>query len=107
MGSTKANIDRWRGQFREVARGQDTVTEIAEGVKGTVSLLDISGNYWGQMPGGPADPHGGAAAEATRMLAAVVESPAGTYYVKAMGPPGTMGKWEKSVRDFILDSAKR
>jgi len=103
MGGAEANIQRWRGQFAEVAGGKDSLEEIAAGEKGKVHLLDVTGKYSGGM--GP-----GAAAEAgaeSRMIAAVLEIPAGTCYVKAIGPPATMGKWERSIRDFILESAKR
>jgi hypothetical protein len=106
MGSTRANIDRWRGQFSVVEQGRDALEEIAEGVKGKVTLLDITGKYTGQM--GPAA--GGGApppAETTRMIAAVVESPEGVWFVKALGPPATMERWAKSVREFVLDAARK
>ncbi len=106
MGSTKANIDRWRGQFSEVAHGKDGLEEVTEGLKGKVTLLDITGKYAGGM--GTAMPGSGAAAEAatTRMVAAVIEAKDGTFYVKVLGPPNTIAKWEKSIREFILASAK-
>ena len=107
MGSTKANIDRWRGQFSGVAHGADRLDEIPVEGKGKVHLLDIVGKYSGGMSptgGGPAPP---AWDGETRMLAAVVEVPSGTYYVKATGPAATMGKWEKSVREFVLASAAK
>ncbi len=106
MGSTRANIDRWRGQFSEVVAGKDSLEEISEGLKGKVTLLDITGKFGGGMAGGMATAHGGGEGELTRMMGAVIEAPDGTFYVKAMGPPGTMAKWETSVRDFILKSAK-
>ena len=112
MGGTKANIDRWRGQFSEVAAGKDALEEITEGVQGKITILDITGKFSGGMApgGGPgmAAAHGGAEADGgtTRMLAAVIEAKGGTYYVKATGSPGTVGKWEKSIRDYILGLAK-
>lgn len=109
MGSTKANIDRWRGQFSEVVQGKDSLEEITEGLKGKVTLLDITGKFGGGMGGagtGMATAHGAGDGDLTRMLGAVIEAPDGTFYVKAMGPPGTMAKWEKSVREFILATAK-
>jgi len=110
MGSTKANIDRWRGQFTEVVQGKDSLEEITEGLKGKVTLLDITGKFGGGMGAGAgagmATAHGSGEGDLTRMLGAVIEATDGTFYVKAMGPPGTMAKWEKSVREFILASAK-
>ena len=107
MGDRQSNIDRWRGQFAPVAKDADRLEEIAAGEKGKVHLLDITGKYSGGMApaaGAPAPPSWDGQ---TRMLAAVVEVPAGTYYVKATGPAATMGKWESTVRAFIVDSAKK
>jgi hypothetical protein len=107
MGSTTANIDRWRGQFTSVAQGKDSLTEVTEGVKGKVHLLDVTGKYGGGMaPGGAGHP--GAAPEGeARMVAAVVEAPDATFYVKATGPVATVSKWEASIRKFILDAAAK
>lgn len=106
MGSTNANIERWRGQFTEVAQGKDTLEEITAGLKGKVTLLDITGNYAGGMAAPGAAPHGGGDAGTTRMLGAVIEAQDGTFYVKATGPPSTIAKWEKSIREYILSTAK-
>jgi hypothetical protein len=105
MGSPAANIERWRGQFAEVAQGKDRSEEIPAGEKGTVHLLDITGKFSGGM--GPAGAPAGEVAGETRMIAAVAELPAGRFYVKVTGPPATMGKWEKSIREFILEAAAR
>lgn len=105
MGSTQANIERWRGQFGQVAQGKDRLEEITEGLKAKVTLLDITGKYSAGAMGGPGAPPD-AGAEVTRMIAAIIESPDGTFYVKATGPEATIGKWEKSIRDFILGAAK-
>lgn len=107
MGSAEANIERWRGQFSNVVHGKDRLEEVVEGVKGKVHLLDITGVYGGQMGGPVAAAHGEGSGKETRMIAAVVEHPGGTFYVKAQGPPGTLGKWEASVRSFVMDAAKR
>ena len=106
MGTTKANIDRWRGQFAEVAQGKDSLEEITEGVKGKITLLDITGKFGGGMGGELASAHGSGDGNQIRMLAAVIEAPDGTFYVKSMGPPGTMAKWETSIRAFIVESAR-
>jgi hypothetical protein len=106
-GSPQSNVDRWRGQFQEVAKDRDAVTEVTEGVKGKVTFLDITGKYGGGM-GGAADPHAGSGGGVeTRMIGAVVESADGVYYVKVTGPPPTIGKWEKAIRDFVLESARK
>ena len=106
MGPVDANIARWRGQFSGVEHGRDRLEEVKDGVRGRVSLLDISGKYGGGMapPGAPppAKPEG-----EKRMIAAIVEHPGGTFYIKALGPSATLGKWESSIRAFILDSAAR
>jgi len=105
MGATQANIDRWRSQFSEVVQGKDSLEEITAGLKGKVTLLDITGNYAGGMGAGGA-PHGGGDGGSTRMIGAVIDAADGTFYVKATGPPATIAKWEKSIREFILSTAK-
>jgi hypothetical protein len=106
MGDTDANIARWRGQFTEVAKDRDGLETITEGLRGKITLLDITGKFSGGMTPGAGGAPAAAEAEVARMLAAVIDLPDGTGYVKATGPVNTIAKWEKSIRDFILDAAK-
>jgi hypothetical protein len=98
-GSTQANLDRWKTQFTppsgesaESASKTSTV-KLASGGKATV--LDVHGTYMfkaSPMAPGPAEPRPN-----HRMLAAVLETPKGNYYLKLVGPAKTI---EQSKKDF-------
>ncbi len=80
-GGTRANLDRWIGQFA----GEPEVAEENLEFDGTkVSLLTASGTF-NEPSGGPfsgnATPR-----ENYTMLAAVVESPSGPVFLKLYGP---------------------
>ncbi len=101
-GGTRANIDRWKGQFAE--KDSEKEEEMTEGLEGKVTLVDVTGRYTAEMSPGSgklADQAG------ARMIAAVIEVPDGPYFVKATGPRGTLGKWETSIREFIRAAAKK
>jgi hypothetical protein len=84
-GSTEANIQRWTAQFPDVPAGDvKRVERQANGMKQTV--VDIEGTFdgssmtireVGKKPN-------------FRMLAAVVETPAGNYFFKLTGPQRTV-----------------
>ena len=103
-GGVEENLERWRGQFANVVHGRDALEEITEDLEGRVTVLSISG----QLREDPAtEAHGGRAKGTVRMIAAVIEVPDGPYYVRVVGPEGTVSKWEKAARDFILGAAKK
>lgn len=106
-GATADNLARWRGQFTTADGGAlpaDASKEEkldAGGLK--VTLLDVSGRFApGAMPGmqatGPRDNY--------RMLAAVIETPHGPWFVKVTGPANTIEKNRDAIRTFIT-SAKQ
>lgn len=95
-GGVDANIARWIGQFSESDGGKTSKQTVA-GMK--VTVLDIRGSFVGmQRPMG-----GGSNATKTgqRMLAAIVEAPAGAFYFKLVGPEVTVTKWETSFDQFV------
>jgi hypothetical protein len=105
-GNVADNLERWRGQFTQ-ADGAPLPDEAVRqehfetnGLK--VVLLDVSGRYVpGAMPGMPeTGPRDG-----FRMFAAVIETSAGPWFVKATGPARTMDRQRAAVRAF-LSSAK-
>ncbi len=78
-GSVQANMDRWIGQLSQPdgkpSKGvAKTSTLTSHGLK--VSIVDVSGTY-------------------------VVETPGGNYYVKLTGPAKTVGKWEPSYMALL------
>ncbi|MCA9243334.1 MAG: hypothetical protein KDA32_05220 [Phycisphaerales bacterium] len=101
-GTVSANIDRWRGMFRnengEPVSDEDAGHETFEANGLHVTLLDVSGKYTpSMMPGvqnnGPQDNF--------RMLAAVVETPAGPWFFRALGPTDTMAKHREAVIEML------
>jgi hypothetical protein len=78
-GSTAANIERWQGQFTDskvARRAQETVHGL------TVTLVEIDGTYSpGAMGAGDNTPHPHWA-----LSGAIVETPAGSYFFKMLGP---------------------
>lgn len=103
-GSVEANLDRWVAQIAQ-PDGTDsharTKIDHREVRRMPVTILDVSGTYVASsMPGAPV--HGDQSG--FRMLAAVVESPAGPWFVKLVGPARTVEKWEAAFGEYV-DSA--
>ncbi len=99
-GAVDANIARWKGMFTTAdgsAVPEDLVkvtTTEANGLKAT--LLDVTGRYTDSMSGRPQ-----ASTEDFRMLAAILDTPEGPYFFKAVGPVKTMAGHEKALGEFI------
>jgi hypothetical protein len=88
----RVNIERWHGQFEMEKEPAEPVVKEVNKVK--VHLVDLSGTYLDTM-GNPAGPK--SKKENYRMLAAIIETSEGNYYVKCYGPAATM---EKNVEAF-------
>lgn len=91
-GSIEQNIERWHGQFEMEKEPAEPIVKEVNKVK--VHLVDLSGTYLDTM-GNPAGPK--SKKENYRMLAAIIETSEGNYYVKCYGPAATM---EKNVEAF-------
>jgi hypothetical protein len=100
-GSTDANIQRWTAQFPDVPPGDvKRVERQANGMKQTV--VDIQGTYDGSsmtIRESQKKPN-------YRMLAAVVETPAGSYFFKLTGPQKTVES-AKAAYFALLDSVNK
>jgi hypothetical protein len=105
-GSVEANLERWKGQFRQPG-GKPAEAQVRKRtVHGlAVTTIDTSGEYSGM--GGPM------AAEKTvksgyRLLGAIVEGPAGNVFVKFTGPAKTVAanqqKFEQMLASFQKES---
>jgi hypothetical protein len=86
-GAVEANLERWEKQFSDTKPGDAKRSERT--VNGLhAHLLEIAtGTYAGMMPGQASGPKTG-----TGMVAAVVETPLGSYFVKLTGPSKTVKK---------------
>ena len=101
-GSVQANLSRWYRQVKQPDGGASKdVAKVEErmvsGMK--VTMADVSGTYapgsMGPMMSAPPPKDG------YRMIAAIVESKAGAYYLKLTGPENTMGDWADSFERFV------
>jgi len=101
-GSVEANLDRWKGQVV----GTDGKPAPAQTQKRTihglsVTTLDSSGSYTGM-----AGPMAGTQTKQAgyRLLAALVEGPAGNIFIKFAGPGKTIAankaKYEQLLNSF-------
>jgi hypothetical protein len=103
-GSVEANLERWKGQFRE-AGGKPPAAKIEKRtIHGLpVTLIDVAGEYSGM--GGPN------AAQQTsvpgyRLLGAIVEGPGGNLFVKFTAPQKTVAA-NKAKFDELVGSMER
>jgi len=100
-GSTEANIQRWTAQFPDVpAEEVKRVERQANGMKQTV--IDIQGTY----DGSSMTIRETSKKANYRMLAAIVETPAGNYFFKLTGPTKTV-EAAKSTYLALLDSVNK
>lgn len=102
-GSVEANIDRWCGQFAQPdgSSTKDKATTKTLKVAGRdVTIVDIAGTYK-DSPGGPFA--GGKTIERPgyRMLAAIVEGPGGSSFLKFYGPAATVAKHADGFRTMV------
>jgi len=101
-GSVEANLQRWYGQFsqpdgRSTAEVAERTVQQVNGLQQT--LVTFNGTYLFKAnlmsPDPPVEKPG------YRMLAGVVETDAGPWFVKATGPEATMKHWEESFHEFM------
>lgn len=80
-GGTKANVDRWLGQFQE--RGDQLKSKVEEVTVRTrkITYVEAEGTYLSGMPGGAKTPMPG-----SMLLGAIVESDDGSVFIKFTGP---------------------
>jgi hypothetical protein len=103
-GSSAANIQRWQGQMTgpkgepgaDVAKTDTMMVGLL-----TVITTDLSGTLLGAasmtggMGGEPKDKPN------MRMLASVIETPSGNWFVKIVGPQKTIAANEANIRSFL------
>ncbi len=95
-GGVEANITRWIGQFDgaskdDAKRAENKVGEL------TVHTVRIEkGTYSSGMPGAAAT-----AQEGWGMHAAVVETPAGAYFFKMLGPAATVSEQDSNFASLL------
>ena len=96
-GSVRANIERWISQFEE--SGREVLEEEKKEVNGlSQTFVDISGTFLFKTR-----PMARTVTEKTgfQMLGVVIETKAGPWFVKFVGPEKTIKKWKESFRQFL------
>ncbi len=97
-GGTKANVERWLGQFQEP---QNTKTEeISVGPK-KVTCVQAEGTYLSGMPGGSRTPQPN-----SMLLGAILESPTGNVFIKITGPLSVVKPSKDTLRKLVEDALK-
>ena len=99
-GGTKANVDRWLGQFEE---GRDKINaKIEEKTvgKAKVTYVSAEGTYKSGMPGAAPTPKPGFA-----LLGAIVEGEEGSVFARLTGPAaltkGARADFEKMIESGL------
>jgi hypothetical protein len=100
-GGVEANVERWCSQFEQPdgRRSQDVLVQSERRVSGMpVHEFELSGTYVAESA-----PGSGVRANEPgfRMLAAILESDHGAYYVKLVGPDLTVTRSRAAFRDLV------
>ncbi len=100
-GSVESNIDRWCGQFDQPggADSRDLAVIEARSINGlVVHTIDLGGIYVAETsPGSGERVH----EPEYHLLAAIVETRAGPYYIKLVGPAATVQRWRRSYEGML------
>ena len=97
-GSVEANIDRWKGQFKDGDKAKNPSQVTKKQIAGAeVHLVDLSGTFKDQR--GPFAP----AVERPnyRMLAAIIAKDGSNYFIKFYGPERTVSENAEPFRRMI------
>ncbi|MGB5812278.1 MAG: hypothetical protein WBG86_17200 [Polyangiales bacterium] len=102
-GSVNANVERWIGQFTQPdgTRVVDVKPEEKKVAGFDVTQLEVAGDYSGMLPQGDPD----VTETDQRLLAAIVSTPQGPYYIKLLGPDTVVAK-NKAAFEGMLASMK-
>jgi hypothetical protein len=100
-GSSQANIDRWISQMQQADNSPSkdkakTETMTVNGLQ--VNSVNVAGTYTAEMAPGSGSFHNNAN---YRLLAAVIETPKGNYFLKLVGPAKAVARWEQSYKDYL------
>ena len=100
-GSADANIKRWQGQYTG-PKGEpgESISKVDTMMVGLLKVVttDVTGTQLASASMGM-----GAAKDLPnyRMIASVIETPSGNWFIKITGPKNTVAANESKIRDFI------
>ena len=100
-GSTAANIERWVGQMKQADGGPSKTVAKEEHFEVNGLKVDDGGRAGTYVA--ETSPGSGTFENKPgyRLLAAVVETPNGSYFVKLLGPEKTVARWNESFLGFV------
>ena len=100
-GSPQANIDRWIGQMQRPDGGsvRDDAKAESRTINGlAISSVDVSGTYVAEVRPGASEHFN---KPDFRLMAAVVDTPRGAYYIKLTGPSRTVAAARPAYEAFL------
>ena len=100
-GSVEANIARWLGQFDPKEGEPSIVKPKDEKADPKITIVDVTGTYVAETRPGSGEKLN---KPGWRMIAAVVESKEGTYYVKAVGPKASIAKNADAIKAYAASA---
>ena len=95
-GDMAANLQRWKGQFREVPNEPLITNREVGGIE--VAIVQIDGTFLYKAR--PMDRNAQPRPD-YRVLVAVVQAPRGQVFFKSFGPRSTMEKWQEAFTDMV------
>ena len=107
-GPMRANLDRWKGQFT-TAEGAplpaDAVREESFESNGMqMTLLEVHGTYNNSMMPGAG---GGSTTAENRMIAGIVQTETGPWFIKAVGPDAAIAAERENITAFLKSAAPK
>jgi hypothetical protein len=100
-GGTKANIERWLGQFSEPREKLNAKTEETTVGGRKVTYVQAEGTYMSGMPGGAKTPQAG-----SMLLGGIVESDEGSVFIKFTGPAALAKASQAEFRKMVESGPK-
>ena len=100
-GGTKANVDRWFGQFQETREKINARTEETTVGQRKVTYVTADGTYKSGMPGGAQT-----AMPDYALLGAIIESERGNVFVRLTGPKNLVHKSTAAFKKMIESALK-
>ena len=98
-GSATANVERWIRQMQQPeGNAKEPLTQKLESNGLQITTVDVAGTYVAESSPGSGQFLN---KPGFRLLAAVIETPAGSYYVKLVGPENTVAKWNDSFTSYV------
>lgn len=100
-GSVEDNLERWFGQFEQpdgTSTKERAVVDRFEVGGLHVTRADMSGTYVAPVRPGASERRDLAD---YRMITTVVEGDGGPWFIRLLGPKGTVGKWSAPFEGFL------